>query len=285
MISRVSALVLMAALPSVTAFNPMNNKPSLPTITNDEGPLKAASVGNEAETEDVWSSLTHMIHSKIEEHGGDSLSEEATDELIATAVAGSVVGTVVGSPLIVGAALGFAGSQMLQGENGEKARETIGNASKEVMTQANAAIDFTKKELENEKDLSKVSKKILLAIQDKAGEMQTELQESTSPQKIAEQLPGLVAEKLKQNVMNTVNSDEFKSLPQRSMNAFAAFMESDDVQKMKATAMQAMKEGQMEATKALKDGLESDEMKALQSRATEAVQSGIDTASSKITKA
>lgn len=265
MISRVSFVALMAVLPSVTAFNPMSNLPNLPTMASEGEPLKAVTIGDEVETEDVWSSLTQMIHSKIEEHGGDSLSEKETDELIATVVAGSVVGTVVGSPLIVGAALGFAGSQMLQGENGEKARETIGQASKEVMTQANAAIDFTKKELENEKDLSKVSKKILLAIQDKAGEMQKELAESTSPEKIVQQLPGLMAEKLKQNVLETVNSDEFKSLPQRSMNAFAAFMESDDVKKMKATAMQAIKDGQVEATKALKEG--------------------IDTASSKITKA
>ena len=104
------------------------------------------------------------------------------------------------------------------------------------MTQANAAIDFTKKELENEKDLSKVSKKILLAIQEKAGEMQKEFQ--------AEELPGLMAEKMKESVLKTVNSDEFKSLPQRSMNAFAAFMESEDVQKMKAKAERAKLEAE-----------------------------------------
>ena len=96
-----------------------------------------------------------------------------------------------------------------------------------------------KKELENEKDLSKVSKKILLAIQDKAEEVQKDLQESAAPQKLAEEL--------KENVLRAVNSDEFKSLPQRSMNAFAAFMKSDDVQKMKARAMQAIKDKQMEA--------------------------------------
>ncbi len=281
MISRVSLrnfLAIVALLQSsVSAFNPMNNKPNLPVTDITDGGLKAATIGNDDDSEDVWSSLTQMIHSKIEESGGDSLSEEAKDELIATAVAGSVVGTVVGSPMIVGAALGFAGSQMLQGENGEKAREVIGQASKDVMTQANAAIDFTKKELENEKDLSKVSKKILLAIQEKAGEMQKEFQ--------AEELPGLMAEKMKESVLKTVNSDEFKSLPQRSMNAFAAFMESEDVQKMKAKAMQAIKDKQLEATKALQDGLESDEMKALQSRASKAVQDGIETASAKITKA
>ena len=289
MISRVSFrnfLVVSALLPSsVSAFNPTNNKPVLPVNHVTDRGLQAASIGNDSDNEDVWSSLTQMIHSKIDEQGGDSLSEEAKDEIIATVVAGSVVGTVIGSPMVMGAALGFAGSQMLQGENGEKAREAIGHASQEVMTQANAAIDFTKKELENEKDLSKVSKKILLAIQDKAGEMQKDFEESTGSQKLAEQLPGLMAEKLKENVLKTVNSDEFKSLPQRSMNAFASFMKSEDVQKIKASAMHAIKDKSLEATKALQDGLESDEMKALQSRASKAVQDGIDTASSKITKA
>lgn len=269
MISRVSLrnfLAITALLhSSVSAFNPMNSKPNLPISDISDGGLKAATIGKD-DSEDVWSSLTQIIHTKIEESGGDSLSEEAKDELIATAVAGSVVGTVVGSPMIVGAALGYAGSQMLQGENGEKTRKVIGQASKDVMTQANAAIDFTKKELENEKDLSKVSKKILLAIQDKAEEMQKDLQESAAPQKLAEEL--------KENVLKTMNSDEFKSLPQRSMNAFVAFMKSEDVQKMKANAMQA-----------IKDALESEEMKALQSRAPKAVQDGIDTASAKIKKA
>lgn len=124
-----------------------------------------------------------------------------------------------------------------------------------------------KKELENEKDLSKVSKKILLAIQDKEKEMQNDFEEST----MAEELPGLMADKLKENVLKTVNSDEFKSLPQRSMNAFAAFMESEDVQKIKASVMLAIKEKRLEVTKALQDGLESDEMKALQSRASNVV--------------
>ena len=287
MISRVSFrnfLVVLAVLPSVSAFNPM--KPNTPIINPDaaDAGLKAATIDTEND-QDVWSSMTQMIHSKIEEAGGDNLSDEAKDEIIATAVAGSVVGTVVGSPMVVGAALGYAGSQMLQGEKGEQAREALSQAGKEVMTQASAAIDFTKNELENEKDLSKVSQKILLAIQDKASEMQQDFQEQTTPQKLAEKTAGLMAEKLKENVMNTVESEEFKSLPKRGMNAFMSFMESEEVQKLKSTAMHAIQEGQAEATKALKEGLESDELKALQSKAAKAVQDGIDTASSKISKA
>ena len=267
MISRISFrnfLVLMAVLPSsVNAFNP-SNKPNTPIIDITDGGLKASTVDNGNDGADAWSSLTQMIHSKIDEQGGDSLSEEAKDEIIATAVAGSVLGTVVGSPLVVGAALGYAGSQMLQGEKGDKARQVLSQASKEMMKQANSAIVFTKKELDNEKDLSKVSAKILLAIQDKADEVQTDFKAS----------PKLMAEKLKESVLKTVVSQDFKTMPKRSFGAFKAFLESDEVKTVSSGAM-----------KAFKDGLESEEMKALQSRASKAVKDSIDSTASKITKA
>jgi len=257
-------MVMMAVLPSsVSAFNPLN-KPNTPIVDVTDGGLKAATVENDNADADAWSSFTQMIHSKIDQQGGDSLSEEAKDEIIATAVAGSVLGTVVGSPLVVGAALGYAGSQMLQGEKGEKARQVLGKASKEMMEQANSAIAFTKKELENEKDISKVSAKILLAIQDKADEVQTDFKTS----------PTLMAEKLKQSVLKTVESQDFKTLPKRSFGAIKAFLESDEVKNVSSGAM-----------KAFKDGLESDEMKALQSRASKAVKDSIDSSASKITKA
>lgn len=257
MISRISLrnfLVFVAALPSASAFNP-SSKPNLPSIDVAEG-LKAVTVdSSNAEDADAWSSLTQMIHSKIEEKGGDSLSEEAKDEIIATAVAASVVGTVVGSPLVVGAALGYAGSQMLQGEKGEKAREVMGKASKEMVAQANSAITFAKKELENEKDLSQVSAKILLAIQDKAGELKTEIKES----------PTLMMERMKQNLVATVESQDFKTFPKRSFGAFKAFLESEEVKNVSASALNA-----------IKAGLESDEVKALRSRAAKAVRETID---------
>lgn len=293
MISFRNFMVVSAILSSsVSAFNPLVNKPSLPSNTDvvaTDG-LKAASIehapSDNTNIEDVWSSVTQMIHSKFDEHGGeDSLSEEVKDEIIATAVAGSVLGTVVGSPLVIGAALGYAGSNLLRTEDGEKAKEVLSKAGKEVITQANSAIEFTTKELENEKDLSKVSAKILLAIQDKADEIREDLKASASPQRMAEELPRLMANKLKENVMRTVESEEFKSLPKRSFQSFLAFMESDEVKKVKSEAMKAVQDGKSEAVKAIKDGLESEEMKALKSRASKAVHDGIDSASSKITKA
>mmetsp|Transcript_26203 Transcript_26203/g.61457 ORF Transcript_26203/g.61457 Transcript_26203/m.61457 type:complete len:263 (-) Transcript_26203:215-1003(-) len=250
-----NVLVLMAVLPSsVSAFNP-SNKPNLPPALDFSEGLKAATIDTTNEDADAWSSLTKMIHTKIEEKGGDSLSEEAKDEIIATAVAGSVLGTIVGSPLVVGAALGYAGSHVLQGEKGEKAKQAMGQASKEVMERANSAIVFAKQELENEKDLSAVSAKVLLAIQHKAGEIKTEVRES----------PALMAEKLRQNVLKTVESQDFKTLPKRSFSAFKAFIESDEVKNVSAGAVNA-----------IKAGLESEEIKALQHRASKAVKDSLD---------
>jgi len=281
-------LLAAAALPtSVSSFNPAN-KPILPTTNPDamEG-LKATSIDNVSDNtlEEAWSSVTQLIHSKMEEMGGEeSLSEEKKDEIVATAVAGSVLGTVVGSHVMVGAALGFAGSQMLQGENGEKAKEAMGKAGKDMMHMGQEAFEFTKHELEHEKDLSKVSAKILMALQDKtgtlAGEIKTDLEASPAlmaekfREFAAEQTKASITDTLKKNVLQTVESDEFKNMPQRSFNKFKAFLESEEVMKAKSGAMQA-----------IKDGLESEEVKALQSRASKAVQDGIDTASSKITKA
>lgn len=217
-----------------------------------------------------WSSLTEMIKSKIDDAenaitDGSSLSEEAKDEIIATAVAGSVLGTAVGSPMIIGAALGYAGSQMLHGnENAEKARHALGQASHAAIEQANSAIVFTKNELKNEKDLSQASKKILLAIQEKAGAVQTELKQK-SPQRLAEEM--------KENVLKTVESEEFKSLPKRSFLAIREFLESDEVKNVSSKAM-----------KAIKDGLDSEEMKALQQRASQSLKETIDTTATATTK-
>ncbi|OEU11886.1 hypothetical protein FRACYDRAFT_245006 [Fragilariopsis cylindrus CCMP1102] len=256
--------MVMMAIVSPSSLNAFNlskkplSSPSLPAIDVTDGQLNAANVDNSGEDSTPWSSLTQMIHSKIdfaEAKDGTPLSDEAKDEIIATAVAGSVLGTAVGSPLIIGAALGYAGSQMLTGEKGDKARQVLGQASKAAIAQANSAIVFTKNELENEKDLSKVSKKILLAIQEKADTVQTDFKKS----------PKLMADQMKANVLKTVASKEFKTLPKRSFQAFRTFLESDEVKNVSSSAM-----------KALKDGIESDEMKALQSRASKSLKDTID---------
>jgi hypothetical protein len=246
-----ACLLAVLLSPSVGAFNlpKVIKTPSTDAVTV----LQAASVEND------WTSVSEMIKSKIsaaEAKGESPLTDEAKDEIIATALAGSVLGTAVGSPLLIGAAIGYAGSQLLQGENGEKTRQVLGKASKELLDQAQAAVTFTQEQLEQEKDLSKVSKKILLAIQAKATDVQNDFKTA----------PSDMVDRLKVNLKKTVESEEFKSLPNRSFNAVRAFVESAEVKNASSGVM-----------KAIKDGLASDEMKALQSRASKAISDSIQT--------
>ncbi|KAG7358961.1 hypothetical protein IV203_015550 [Nitzschia inconspicua] len=248
----IRAFVILAALvsPSI-AFT---IKPPSPSGMGAMDDLRATSL----DTNEDWNSLTQMIKSKIgaaEDKEGKPLSDEAKDEIIATALAGSALGTIVGSPLIIGAALGYAGTQMLSENQREQAQKVLGKASKNILEQANAAVAFSKEQLENEKDLSAASKKILLAIQEKASQVQNDIK--SSPQEFMANIKG--------NVVKTVESEEFKSLPKNAFNAVRAFLESDEVKRATNSAM-----------KAVKDGLESEEMKALQSRASQAMKDTLD---------
>ena len=237
--------------------NPPNSKPTNKNLDYADLNIAPASLENF----DI-NKLTKMMYKKIDEvqieKGQEPLTEEAKDEIVATALAGSVVGTAFGSPLLVGAALGYAGSQFLQGEQAENARHAIGKASKDLLAQANAAAAFTAKQLEEEKDLSAASKKILLAIQDRAHDVQKEF----SSEKFMDDIQA--------QVKKTVESEEFKQLPKNAFDAVKNFMGSDEV-----------KQASNSALKAIKDGLESDEMKALQSRASQALTDTINKSNSK----
>jgi gas vesicle protein len=264
-----AALMLSSSSSSVGAFNlptpgssssnPARNPNADAPTTADNNGLKATSVGGGSEE---WrTTLSEMVRTKIgaAEDAGSTTTTPPTDgvtkdEIVATALAGSVLGTAVGSPLLIGAAIGLAGSHILTGENGEKARQMVGKAGRDLLEQATAAIAFTQEQLAQEKDLSSASKKILLAIQDRASEVQTEFQSSN----------GDAVERLKGNLKKTVESEEFKTLPNRSFQAVRAFVGSEEVKKASGSVMQA-----------IKDGLESDEMKALQSRATQAIKDTI----------
>lgn len=244
------AVAAVSSPSTVNAFNipskgsSVSPTPPTSTIEFTDGPLKAAlvesNVGAGGELDDyngnsqgdepmmMWSSMMEMIQSKIEaaedaaSTDGKTLSEKAKEEIIAAAVA-------------------------------YKARHVLGQASQAAIEHANSAIVFTKNELENEKDLSKISKKILLAIQEKA-------------ETVTIQSPTLLAEEMKDNAMKMIESEEFKTLPKRSFHAFRQFMGSDEVKNVSSKAI-----------KAIKDGLESDEMKALQHRASQSLKETIDT--------
>jgi len=210
----------------------------------------------EPEPEPDWDTISKDIHHQIvsaqSKQNGEPLSPSATGEIVGTVLAGSaaVLGSaaIVGSPLVMGAALGYASTHVLGGKRGE----ALSQASKVAMTEA---IQFSKSQLALEQgDISKASKRILNHIQHEATDRFSEVQQDISDQaQHAKQefamTPNRLAEKTKQLVT--------KDNAIRSFKALKTFLQSEEVQNAKNTAVKAMK-----------DGLESDELKAVQKRAT-----------------
>lgn len=178
---------------------------------------------------------------------------EAGEEKVAAAVGNAALDVVAGAPLVVGAALDYARSQLLEGESGNDAKEKLGNVGKNIAEQLQGAVKFAQEQIENEEDLSKVSDKLVQALQAKADELGHELQGT----------PTQVAEALKE----AMESEDLKDAPGRAMEVFKGFLGSTEV-----------KDAQSRALEALKQGMESDEMKAFQSRASEVLKATLDKA-------
>jgi gas vesicle protein len=229
-------------------------------LQNEELPIVSAAKDEQQQQQQQqpnWDSISEDINAKIENaelQKGGPLSAAAKGDIVGTVLAGSaVLGTIaINSPLLMGAALGYASTHVLGGKRGE----ALSKASEDALQ---SAIQFSKSQLELESgDISKASKRILNHIQhvsnDKFDELSNEL--STQAQHARQELtnaPTLIASKTKQYV----SSDEFKSMPSRSFKALTTFLNSDEVQNAKKSAV-----------KAIKDGLESDELKAVKNRAT-----------------
>jgi gas vesicle protein len=239
-----------------------NPDPGMILSSLDEKGGRVADTPSTSVSSVSWDILTQEIHARIdaaEVEGGTPLTEDAEDDIIATVVAGSDLGTALGSPLLVGATLGYAGTQLLQGEKAGQTKEVLGKVGREILdrakVQANAAFTYTKEHLHADGEVglqqiqqepSKVTKKILLAIQERAHQVHEDIQ--AGPTQLVE------------NLKRSVQREDLKTLPNRSFKALHAFLGSDEVQDARNRAIQA-----------IKDGLESDEMKALQNRAAQAV--------------
>ncbi|KAG7358962.1 hypothetical protein IV203_015551 [Nitzschia inconspicua] len=250
---------LRAALQSSSIHSPPVNE-SLSSAQKDQDVMREVLTRQESKLGQgqCWDTLTQEIHDIIsdkEAKAGKQLSDDAKDEIIATVIAGSVLGTAVGSPLLVGAFLGYAGSQILKGSSdGDKTLEFLRNAKHQVMSrataQAKAALAFTQEQWEEDQNLSSLTKKILKAIEENALAVQRDIHDT--PTHIVD------------TVKNAVESEHLHQLPSRSLNAFREFMGSKEVQTMSRNTVQA-----------IRDGLESEEMKALKVRATKMVQDAI----------
>jgi hypothetical protein len=183
-------------------------------------------------------------------------TENASGEaqMVATAMAGSAIGVVAGSPLVLGAALGYAGSQIYEDE---KKREMLEKLGAKITEQLHGAIEFAKTEIENEEDPSKIPEKMLQAVQLRTN---AGLEDVNHALEEAKNVPTNIMSMVK----GAMESEDLKQAPGRAFSAFKGFWESDEVKAMSSSTM-----------KALKASLESDEMKALQNRASKAVKDSL----------
>ena len=176
------------------------------------------------------------------------------DDLIAAAFATTAASVVVGSPLVLGAALGVAGSKLLDGEKGEQTKQMLGTVSKSVAEKMKQALAFAQQTIDEEDgDISKVQDKMFNLLKAKATSLTQEVKGKMNPQEITKQLK------------EVLESEDVKEAPGRAVNAFSAFFNSEEV-----------KSAQRKALQALKAGMESDEMKALQNRASLALKETLE---------
>mgnify|MGYP006138257571 CR=1 FL=1 len=205
-----------------------------------------------------WDTISTDITKKIEiaelEQGGEPLSPSAKGEIVGKVLAGSAAlgAATIHSPLLIGAALGYASTHLLGGKNGE----VLSNASKTAVLDA---VKFSKHQLALEDgDVSKATKRIMEHIQHETTDRMEHLQHdmTVSAEQLGHDLKAAPT-KLVQHTTEYMNSDDFKSMPSRGMNALTTFWNSDEVKKAQQSALQA-----------IKNGLESEEIKAVQKRAT-----------------
>jgi hypothetical protein len=208
-----------------------------------QGTLQSSSIGKEIMN---LSQMQIDMENIFKMDSTTSSSPSSQDQMITTAVVGSALGVVVGSPLVLGAALGIAGSHLMEGENAEQTRKLLENAGKGIATQLQGAIEFAQQQIEAEEDPSKIHEKMLLAFEAKLNNDLAEVK--TAPTQLINAFKG------------ALESEDLKAAPGRAFNAFRGFLGSAEV-----------KQAQSRAFKAFQDSLESDEVKGLQKRAAQAL--------------
>ena len=191
-------------------------------------------------------------------------------QMVATMLAGSAIGVVAGSPLVFGAALGVAGSKLLDdSEEGLKNRKKLEQLCRQIADQMHGAVAIAQTDLleeGEEVDASKVSKKLMALVQSRANEIQTQVQSKANTwQADAKRVPSMLASVVKEKLESEEFQREMKQAPSRAFNALKGFVESEEVKAASGSLW-----------KAVKATMESDEMKALQSRASQAVKESLE---------
>mmetsp|Transcript_13528 Transcript_13528/g.38050 ORF Transcript_13528/g.38050 Transcript_13528/m.38050 type:complete len:384 (+) Transcript_13528:93-1244(+) len=254
----------------------------------DETVAAHSPVVQQGQEQPNWESISESISMQIEKAEskiGGPLSAAAKGEIVGTVLAGSaVLGTAaINSPLLMGAALGYGATHVLNGKRGEELKRVSKDAILNALT-------FTQTQLEEEQgDISKASARILKHIQHEAqhkaeqvsrdlsnapahlveegkkmvtakimDHIQHEAQnKAMEAQKVAQDRAQQVSSHLVEEGKKIVSSEEFKQMPNRTFKAVQAFLGSDEVKRAKESVV-----------KSIKDGLDSEELKAVKDRAS-----------------
>ncbi|VEU34111.1 unnamed protein product [Pseudo-nitzschia multistriata] len=204
-----------------------------------------------------WESISENISSQIEKAEskiGAPLSAAAKGEIVGTVLAGSaVLGTAaINSPLLMGAALGYASTHVLSGKRGED----LARVSKDAFL---SAVTFTQTQLDQEEgDISKASARIMQHLQHEAQNKAMEVGKvaQTQAHQVTRDITNAPTHLVEEG-KKIIASEDFKKMPNRTFKAVQAFLGSDEVKRAKESVV-----------KSIKDGLESDELKAVKDRAT-----------------
>lgn len=201
-----------------------------------------------------WDVISDDISARIEKAEsilGSPLDAAAKGEIVGTVLAGSAA-LAINSPLLMGAALGYAGTHVLGGKRGEELAE----ASKEALTNA---MTFTQAQIENEQgDLSKAGARIVEHIQNEAIRKSREVQKAAEIQahQVSRELSNVPAHMMEEG-KKMVQSEDFTQMPKRTFKAVTAFLGSDEVKRARERVV-----------KAVQDSLESEELQAVKDRAS-----------------
>jgi hypothetical protein len=225
----------------------------------DPAPLVAAATSSYEQLD--WSSISKDISSRIEQAEsklGGELDPAKKGEIVGTVLAGSaVLGTAaINSPLLMGAALGYAGTHVLGGKRGEALAEYSKDALRNAVT-------FTQSQLHEEKgDISKASARIVEHLQNEAMRKAKDMGHAAEMQahQMSKDLSTAPAHLVEEG-KKIVESDDFQQMPTRTFSAIKTFLGSDEVKRARESVV-----------KSIKDGLESEELKAVKDRATRSLQ-------------
>jgi hypothetical protein len=209
------------------------------------------------ETDSNWREIVQLatdLERTKDNMDPNNLTKEALDEYLASATALAMLGVAVGSPLVVGAALGYAGANFLQGETGERAITMLKNAQNGIRGTLKDVVDFTQSQLEDDEEISVLPRKFWAMAQARA-EQDLKKAKQTDVKDILK------------SIQTTLTSEQVQKAPTRAVDSVKTFFVESEQQLQKVSSHHAKVRENF--VKNIQDTLEIGSIKSAKSRAHE----------------